>query len=127
MTNMLDNGSLWLSEQTDRFMSSPITYIRKDGTQKVLNAVIAQSKRSTSYGPSMYDINEMSGLETGSPVSDFIVRKMAFPWEPQPGDVIKYGRSTFEVMEFGQAGCYSWCDTFHYQLRIHTRLTGEEE
>ncbi len=111
MTDLLRQGAQWLEQRRRAHCSSPVEYIR-DGTPATVQAT---------YGKTDYTIANDAGGRIGSHVTDFLIGADELGFTPKVGDVIVADGSSFEVMNFGDDGCWRWSDPYHITMRIHTR------
>ena len=123
MTNMLDQGSLWLSDQIDDHVSSTVLYRRGSLTVPV----------QAGKGRSTFELTDTSGILVAIESRDFLISagKLLLdemPILPEIGDriieTIDGTLHAYEVADFGSEQAYRFCDPYRHKLRVHTRYVG---
>ena len=123
MTNVLEQGSLWLSDQIDEHAASYVLFCR--GSQTV--EVPAGKGRTT------FELTDTSGILISIESRDFLISAASLllddiPILPEVGDriieTIGSKLHAYEVSNFGSEQSYRFCDPYRYKLRIHTRYIG---
>ena len=123
MTNMLEQGSQWLSEQIDHYAASSVLYRRGS-----LTAPVQAAKGRTSF-----EITDTSGILVEIESRDFLIsaanlRLDDMPVLPEVGDRIieTVGAKlyAYEVSNFGAEQPYRFCDPYRIRVRVHTRYIG---
>ena len=123
MTNMLDQGSQWLSEQIDHYAASSVLYRRGSLTVPVQAA----------KGRTTFELTDTSGILITIESRDFLISAASLllddiPILPEIGDriieTIGSKLHAYEVSNFGSEQSYRFCDPYRYKLRIHTRYVG---
>ena len=123
MTNMLEQGSQWLSDQIDHYAASSVLYRRGSLTVPVQAA----------KGRTTFELTDTSGILITIESRDFLISAASLlldemPILPELGDrIIETVGSklhAYEVSNFGAEQPYRFCDPFRHKLRIHTRHIG---
>ena len=123
MTNMLDQGSLWLSDQIDDHVSSNVLYRRGSLTVPV----------QAGKGRTTFELTDTSGILVAIESRDFLISTAnllldEMPILPGVGDriieTIGDKLHAYEVSNFGSEQSYRFCDPYRHKLRIHTRYLG---
>ena len=114
MGDLLQQGSQWLEQQRTAHCSSPVEYRRPPDAKSV----------HATYGRTVFEVADESGLTIGSHVWDFLILADALELEPEPSDVIVADGRRFEVMNLGGDGCWRWSDPYRHTYRIHTKDIG---
>ncbi len=123
MTNRLERGSQWLSEQIDHYAASSVLYRRGSLTVPV----------QAGKGRSTFEITDRSGILVEIESRDFLISAANLllddlPILPEVGDriieTIGGKLQAYEVSNFGAEQPYRFCDPYRYKLRIHTRYVG---
>lgn len=123
MTNMLEQGSHWLSDQIDEHASSAVLYRRGSLTVPV----------QAGKGRSTFEITDRSGILIELESRDFLISAGNLllddlPILPEVGDRIieSIGGKlhAYEISNFGAEQPFRSCDPYRYKLRIHTRYIG---
>lgn len=124
--NLLDVGASWLAEKMEAHASSPVTYVRGSDTC-ITNA---------SFAKTQFAITDQDGMLHDIDSHDFIVRteNLLFgttPFLPIEGDLVIVPKGPnvqerYVVSRYGHAQDstgqpYRPCDSYGYQIRIHTR------
>lgn len=121
MSDLLQRGQAWLSEQLSQYASRPIVYQRDDVSAE-LHAMVGKSE---------YEQDDGEGVITRAQVRDFLVNTKDLlhstigTW-PRRGDRILEtdGDTTFvyELMSIGNEPPWRYSDPFRFKLRLHTKL-----
>jgi len=123
MTNMLEQGSQWLSDQIDHYAASSVLYRRGSLTVPV----------QAGKGRSTFEITDRSGILIEIESRDFLISAGNLllddmPILPEVGDriieTIGGKLHAYEICNFGAEQPYRFCDPYRYKLRIHTRYIG---
>ena len=123
MTNMLDQGSQWLSDQIDHYAASSVLYRRGSLTVPVQAA----------KGRTTFELTDTSGILITIESRDFLISAASLllddmPILPEVGDRIieSVGGKlhAYDVSNFGTEQPYRFCDPYRHKLRIHTRYIG---
>ena len=123
MTNVLEQGSQWLSDQIDHFAASSVLYRRGS-----LTAPVQAGKGRTTF-----ELTDTSGILISIESRDFLISAANLllddiPILPEVGDriieTIGSKLHAYEVSNFGSEQSYRFCDPYRYKLRIHTRNIG---
>ena len=123
MTNMLEQGSQWLSDQIDHYAASSVLYRRGSLTVPVQAA----------KGRTTFELTDTSGILITIESRDFLISAASLllddiPILPEIGDriieTIGSKLHAYEVSNFGSEQSYRFCDPYRYKLRIHTRYVG---
>lgn len=129
MADMLQAGSAWLSGQMQVHAAQAVTYRRGDATVG-LDATIGRTEFE------VFDNDLASIVKVES--RDFIVAAADLVLEdaaqvPKKGDqIVEVGADgktrTYEVMSPApRTAHWRWSDPYHERMRIHTKLTKQEE
>lgn len=108
---MLHDGLAWLERQMLTSCASAVEYRR--GSQQVIAAAV--------FGKTDYQTMDVSGVQIGGSMWDFLIDAQALPFTPQAGDTIAVNGLVFEVMPLGDDGCWRWSSPARTALRIHTK------
>ena len=123
MTNVLEQGSLWLSDQIDHYAVSSVLYRRGSLTVPV----------QAGKGRSTFELTDTSGILVEIESRDFLISAGnlfldEMPILPEVGDriieTVGGKLHAYEVSNFGSEQSYRFCDPYRYTLRIHTRYIG---
>ena len=123
MTNVLEQGSQWLSDQIDQYAASSVLYRRGSLTVPVL----------AGRGRTTFELTDTSGILISIESRDFLISaaNLLFddiPALPEVGDriieIIGGELHAFEVSNFGVEQPYRFCDPYRHKLRIHTKYVG---
>ena len=123
MSNMLERGSHWLSDQIDYYAASSVLYQRGSLTVPVQAA----------KGRTTFELANTSGILVQIESRDFLISAAnltldEMPILPEVGDRINETIGSklhaYEVSHFGAEQCYRYCDPYRYKLRVHTRYIG---
>jgi len=114
MSDLLRKGAEWLGQKRREHCSSPVDYIQ-DGTTVPVQAT---------YGKTGYTISDGQGGSVGAHVVDFLIMADELNLKPKEGDTIIADGVTYEVMNFGDDGCWRWSGSYLITFRIHTREVG---
>ena len=123
MSNMLERGSQWLSDQIDQHAASNVLYRR--GSQTV--SLVAGKARST------YELIDANGMIVNVEAHDFLITAKNLVLDgvkclPEVGDriieTLDGDFHAYEVMVFGTEKQYRFCDPYHHKLRVHTKFVG---
>ena len=123
MTNVLEQGSLWLSDQIDHYAASSVLYRRGSLTVPV----------QAGKGRTTFELTDTSGILISIESRDFLISAASLllddiPILPELGDriieTIGSKLHAYEVSNFGSEQSYRFCDPYRYKLRIHTRYIG---
>lgn len=120
LSDMLQNGLAWLSQQLTAHASRAVIY-RRDALSAELRATI---------GRSLYEQDNGEGVITRSQVRDYLIdtselMNSVIGSLPRRGDQIieleNNCQYTFEVMSLAGEPPWRYSDPFRLKLRIHTR------
>jgi len=114
MSDLLRKGAEWLEQKRHDFCSSPVEY-NQDGQSVPVQAT---------YGKTGYTITDGQGGSVGAHVVDFLIMADELGLKPKEGDTIIADGVQYEVMNFGDDGCWRWSDSYLITFRIHTREVG---
>ena len=123
MTNVLERGSQWLSEQIDHYAASSVLYRRGSLTVPV----------QAGKGRTTFELNDTSGILVETESRDFLISAGNLllddmPILPEVGDriieTIGSKLHAYEVNKFGAEQPYRFCDPYRHKLRIHTKYVG---
>ncbi len=123
MTNMLERGNQWLSEQIDHYASSSVLYRRGS-----LTVPVQAGKGRTSF-----ELTDTSGILVEIESRDFLISAASLLLDemlilPEVGDRIIETNGVklhaYEVSNFGAQQPYRFCDPYRIKLRVHTRYIG---
>ena len=123
MTNVLEQGSQWLSDQIDHYAASSVLYRRGSLTVPV----------QAGKGRSTFELTDTSGILVEIESRDFLISAAnllldEMPILPEVGDriieTVGGKLHAYEVSNFGAEQPYRFCDPYRYKLRIHTRYVG---
>jgi hypothetical protein len=114
--NMMQRGVAWLNAQRNEHAAQDVLYKRGD----VILEIPATKGRSVFEGADDY------GAQVSAQAWDFLILDVDLNLKPVAGDVIVYAGRRYEVMAFGEEGCWRWSDSERTTLRIHTKDTGAE-
>ena len=123
MSNMLERGSQWLSDQIDHYAASSVLYRRGSLTVPV----------QAGMGRTTFDLTDSSGILVAVESRDFLISATnltldEMPIIPEVGDriieTIGSKLHAYEVSNFGAEQCYRYCDPYRHKLRIHTKYVG---
>jgi hypothetical protein len=123
MTNVLEQGSQWLSDQIDQYAASSVLYRRGSLTVPV----------QAGKGRTTFELTDTSGILISIESRDFLISAANLllddiPALPEVGDRIieTVGEElhAYEVSNFGAEQPYRFCDPFRHKLRVHTRYIG---
>ena len=123
MTNVLEQGSLWLSDQIDHYAASSVLYRRGSLTVPV----------QAGKGRTTFELTDTSGILISIESRDFLISAASLLLDDIPilsevGDriieTIGSKLHAYEVSNFGSEQSYRFCDPYRYKLRIHTRYIG---
>ncbi len=123
MTNILEQGSQWLSDQIDNYAASSVLYRRGSLTVPV----------QAGKGRSTFELTDTSGILVEIESRDFLISAAnllldEMPILPEVGDriieTVGGKLHAYEVSNFGSEKSYRFCDPYGYKLRIHTRYVG---
>lgn len=123
MTNMLEEGSQWLSDQIDEHLSSPVLYRRGSSSVSV-----QAGKANTTF-----ELPSSNGMVVTVESRDFLITasKLILDGQqqlPLVGDRITEDISgelrAYEVQNFGTERPYRFCDAHRIKLRVHTKYVG---
>ena len=123
MTNMLEQGSQWLSDQIDHYAASSVLYRRGSLTVPV----------QAGKGRSTFELTDTSGILVEIESRDFLISAGnlfldEMPILPEVGDriieTVGGKLHAYEVSNFGSEQAYRFCDPFRHKARVHTRYVG---
>ena len=113
----MKEGMQWLARGRVGWGTQEVVYKQGDSSYTV----------HASPGISKYEKSTVGGVAIESSMWDFLINADDFPaeFEPTPGDVLTMDSKQYEIANFGDDGCFRYCDPYHTTLRIHTRLLGD--
>lgn len=123
MTNLLEQGSQWLSDQIDEHVSNEVLYCRGSLTVELV----------AGHGRTAFELTDSSGMIVSVESRDFLISSAVLVLDaarflPEVGDRIIETRQgqlhAFEVIRFGSEQHYRFCDPYGHKLRIHTKYVG---
>ena len=123
MTNILEQGSQWLSDQIDHYAASSVLYRRGSLTVPV----------QAGKGRSTFELTDTSGILVEIESRDFLISAANLLLDemlilPENGDriieTVGGKLHAYEVSNFGSEQSYRFCDPYRYKLRIHSRYVG---
>ena len=126
MTDLLQKGQSWLTDQMTTHASQLVTYER---------GALAVEVRAT-IGQTVFEHDDGQGALIRTQVRDYLIdaNRLVLGGEtvlPKPGDHIREtadGKTfVYEVMAIAGEPCWRYSDPFRLKLRIHTKLTDTED
>ena len=113
----MKEGMQWLARVRAGWRTQEVAYKQGESSYTV----------HASPGISKYEKSTVGGVTIESSMWDFLINADDFPaeFEPEPGDVLTMDDKQYEITNFGDDGCFRYCDPYHTTLRIHTRLLGD--
>ena len=126
MTNLLEQGAAWLTDQLHWHASTEVVY-QRGVDQVAVKAVIGKTE---------FEVDDDSGAIQRVQSRDFLIRTADLrffdvPTLPRAGDRIRepVGERTlvYEVLAPGNEPHYRFSDPFRKLLRVHTKHVATEE
>jgi hypothetical protein len=113
---MLQQGEQWLENQRKKYLSAPVVYVFKDGTELNLEATI---------GRTVFRAENEYGATVRTESRDFFIAATDLESDPERGDAVFYDDHRFEVLAPNNEPVWRWTGSGRLTRRIHTKDVGE--
>jgi hypothetical protein len=116
VSDLLEQGSVWLDEMRVAHVSRPVRYCRGSEALEILACI----------GKTLFEVDDGNGAVERHESRDFLISASALTLGlPQSSDRIRETQDghvyVYEVMAPGKEPCWRWSDPYRLTLRIHTK------
>jgi len=114
---LLEQGASWLERQRMTRLTVPVTYVRRDGLRKDVDATI---------GRTLFRAEDQYGITVRTESRDFLISAEELPDEPERGDAVILWGKRYEVLAPNDEPVWRWSGPDNLVRRIHTKEIGDE-